>query len=122
MYSTARRFFLATLLLASATLSAQTPQFADARGNWTIHSVGGDGQAAVQHVQIHQGGGKIWGRFEGPNQSGGIQGFVNGRHIEFRTETRDVLNFRGQIDGNLIEGTFGNRGVQGTWHAERTSP
>lgn len=122
MYSIVRRFAFASLLVAAVGVSAQAPQFANARGNWTIHSIGGKGEAAVQHVQIHQGDGKIWGRFEGPNQSGGIQGFVNGRHIEFRTETRDVLNFRGEIDGNTIQGTFGNRGVQGTWRAERNSP
>lgn len=122
MHSTIRRFAFASLLLAGLSASAQTPEFANARGNWTIHSVGGRGEAAVQHVQIHQGGGKIWGRFEGPNQSGGIQGFVNGRHIEFQTETRDVLHFRGQIDGDTMEGNFGIRGVHGTWRAERNWP
>lgn len=119
MYSIIRRFAFAALLVAAVSASAQEPQVANARGNWTIHSVGGRGEAAVQHVQIHQGDGNIWGRFEGPNQSGGIQGSVQGRHIEFRTETRDVLNFRGQVNGDTMEGTFGNRGVQGTWRAQR---
>jgi len=122
MISLLVRRALVLVVLATASVSAQTPEFANARGNWTIHSVGGRGEAATQHVQIHQGEGKIWGRFEGPNQSGGIQGSVNGRHIEFQTETRDVLHFRGQINGDTMDGTFGNRGVQGTWRAMRNSP
>lgn len=121
MRSTHFRFAAVLFAFAAASVLAQTPPVANARGNWTIHSVGGDGKAAVQHVEIHQGDQRIWGRFEGPNQSGGIQGTVVGRHIEFRTETRDVLNFRGQVDGDRIQGTFGNHGLQGTWRAERTS-
>lgn len=122
MISSVLRTAAVVVLLTAGGVSAQTPEFANARGDWTIHSVGGRGEAATQHVQIHQGEGKIWGRFEGPNQSGGIQGSVNGRHIEFQTETRDVLHFRGQIEGDTIDGTFGNRGVQGTWRAVRNSP
>lgn len=119
MISILVRFALVMSFFAAVGAYAQTPQFANARGNWTIHSVGGRGEAATQHVQIHQEQGKIWGQFEGPNQSGAIQGTVNGRHIEFQTDTRDVLHFRGQINGDTVDGTFGNRGVQGTWRAVR---
>ena len=119
MHARSVRFAVILTAFAATNALAQTPPTANARGNWTIHSVGGDGKAAVQHVQIHQGGERIWGRFEGPNQSGGLQGTVVGRHIQFLTKTRDVLNFHGQIDGDTIQGTFGNHGVQGTWRAQR---
>ena len=92
----------------------------NARGNWTIYSRNIDnGELVTKHVQIHQGGNQIWGKFEGPYQSGPIHGFVNGHHIEFSTQTRDVLTFRGQIDGNGMSGMYGNRGRHADWSAVR---
>ena len=92
----------------------------NARGNWTIYSRNIDnGEMVTKHVQIHQGGNQIWGRFEGPNQSGPIHGFVNGHHIEFDTQTRTVLHFRGQINGDGMSGMYGINGRHAEWSAVR---
>ena len=92
----------------------------NARGNWTIYSRNIDNDEMVtKHVQIHQGGNQIWGRFEGPNQSGPIHGFVNGHHIEFDTQTRTVLHFRGQINGDGMSGMYGINGRHAEWSAVR---
>jgi hypothetical protein len=44
---------------------------------------------------------------------------MNVRHILFRTKTRNVLTFRGMVDGNTMEGNFGVRGHHGTWEGRR---
>jgi hypothetical protein len=111
---------LAVLLFGArgAARAQQPPE--DARGNWTIFSKNIDNNETVEkHVQIHQNGSQLSGRFEGPNQSGGIQGTVNGHHIEFSTKTRNVLTFRGQIDGNHMSGMYGIHGRHAEWRAVR---
>ena len=50
----------------------------------------------MKHVQIAQYGNQLTGHFEGPDQSGPIQGEINGHHIRFSTVTRNVLNFGGK--------------------------
>jgi hypothetical protein len=120
-----------TLLLALslfagiAFLNAQQPAEQrppdDVRGNWTIFSKNVDNNRTVEkYVTIHQDGNKLSGHFKGPNQSGGIQGWVNGHHIEFSTKTRNVLTFRGQIDGNHMSGMYGIHGRHAEWRAVRT--
>lgn len=92
----------------------------NARGNRTIYSRNiENGEPVTKHIQIHQGGNQIWGNFEGPNQSGPIHGSVNGHHIEFDTQTRTVLHFRGQTDGNGMSGMYGVRGQHAEWSAVR---
>ena len=100
-------------------LPAQEPTV-NARGDWTIYSRNIENEAMVtKHVQISQGGNQIWGHFEGPNQSGPIHGFVNGHHIEFSTQTREVLTFRGQINGSGMSGMYGLQGRHAEWSAVR---
>jgi hypothetical protein len=109
---------LALVLFGLSGVGSAQEQFVNARGNWTIYSRNIDNGAMVtKHVQITQDGNQLWGHFEGPNQSGPIRGFVNGRHIEFSTKTRNVLTFRGQLDGNQISGNYGLHGR----HAEFTA-
>jgi hypothetical protein len=120
-----------TLLLACALLAAmaalnaqQAPEERppdDVRGNWTIYSGNVNNGATVKkYVTLHQNGDQLSGHFKGPNQSGGIQGRVNGHHIEFSTKTRNVLTFRGQIDGNTMSGMYGIHGRHAEWRAVRT--
>jgi hypothetical protein len=114
-----------TLLAGMAALNAQqTPEERppdDVRGNWTIYSKNVNNGATVKkYVTLRQNGDELSGRFKGPNQSGGIQGRVNGHHIEFSTRTRNVLTFRGQIDGNTMSGMYGIHGRHAEWHAVRT--
>ena len=105
--------------LAQPPPQDETP-FDDVRGNWTIFSKNIDGGEAVEkHVQINQNHHHLSGHFEGPNQSGGIQGTINGHHIEFSTRTRNVLTFRGQVDGNHMSGLYGLHGRHAEWRAVR---
>lgn len=113
--------FILTLVFCCKTLPAQeVPD--NIEGNWTIYSTNiEDGETVVKHVQIAQYGNSITGYFEGPNQSGPIQGSVNAHHVEFSTVTRTVLTFRGQIDGNSMSGLYGIHGKHAPWQAVRTT-
>jgi hypothetical protein len=113
---------LAAILLS---LILSTAAFADAppdnvQGDWTIYSTSiENGETVVKHVQIAQYGNRITGYFEGPMQSGPIQGEVNGHNIRFNTVTRTVLHFSGQIYGDNMSGTYGIRGKHAAWQAVR---
>ena len=99
-------------------LSQQPP--ANVEGNWTIYSTSiQTGETVVKHVQIAQYGNSLTGYFEGPNQSGPIQGQVNGRHVVFSTVTRTVLTFRGQVYGDSMSGLYGIHGKHAPWQAVR---
>lgn len=89
-------------------------------GKWTIYAKDPDGGTSTKYVEIKQNGTQLSGHFKGPHQSGGIEGTINVHHIEFHTKTRDVLTFRGRVEGNTMGGNFGNRGRHGEWTAERT--
>ncbi len=114
-----------TALLSLMSLSFVPTAFADqppdnVQGNWTIYATNVDnGETVVKHVQIAQYGNSITGYFEGPFQSGPIQGEVNGHHIRFDTVTRNVLHFRGEVFGDTMSGTCGIHGKHGPWQAVR---
>jgi hypothetical protein len=123
-------FIAFTLPALFAIAAAQQPPSgeppANVEGNWTIYSKGDNGRTAEKSVQIKQNGSTLTGHFKGPNQSGGIEGTVNGRHIVFHTKTRNVLTFRGQVEGDTIHGTWGIHGekikpMQGEWEGRRIS-
>jgi hypothetical protein len=118
------------LTVFSATLGAQQvptgEQPANVEGNWTIYSKSDNGKTSEKSVQIKQSGSALSGHFKGPNQSGGIEGTINGKHIVFHTKTRNVLTFRGQVEGDTIHGTWGIHGqkikpMQGEWEGRRAS-
>jgi hypothetical protein len=91
-------------------------------GNWTIYANNIDkAGSSLKTVQISQNDNIITGRFKGPRQSGKIQGWINVHHIEFSTDTREVLTFRGQIEGNHMSGLYGINGRHADWRAERTN-
>jgi hypothetical protein len=101
------------------TASADTPPD-NVQGNWTIYSTSlANGETVMKHVQIAQYGNRITGFFEGPDQSGPIQGQVNGHHIQFSTVTRTVITFRGQIYGDNMSGLYGIHGKHAPWQAVR---
>jgi len=111
--------FLA-LVLGTPMLAQQGPD--NVQGDWTIYSTSIEtGETVVKHVQIAQYGNRITGYFEGPNQSGPIQGEVNGHHIRFSTVTKNVLNFGGQIYGDTMSGSYGLHGKHAAWQAVRPS-
>ena len=110
---------LLMLVLVSSFANAQQPPLVDVTGSWLIHSTDWDGKKAEKHIQLKQNGNQITGYFKGPNQSGGLSGFVNGRHISFTTKTRNQLHFRGMVQGDTIEGNWGIHGRVGEWTASR---
>jgi len=106
-------------LMLCKTASADTPPD-NVQGNWTIYSTSlANGETVMKHVQIAQYGNRITGFFEGPDQSGPIQGQVNGHHIQFSTVTRTVITFRGQIYGDNMSGLYGIHGKHAPWQAVR---
>ena len=112
-------FLLLTLGNAVAQQLPQERPPANVAGNWVIYTKGDDGKTGTHTVNLIQNGTTLTGHFKGPYQSGGIEGTVNVRHIVFKTKTRNVLTFRGMIDGNTMEGNFGIRGHHGTWEGRR---
>jgi hypothetical protein len=115
-------FLLLVIGIGSVGVAQQLPQerpAADVSGDWTIYSKSDDGKTATQSITLKQDGAAITGHFKGPHQSGSLKGTINVRHIVFRTNTREVLTFRGMVDGNTMEGNFGIRGHHGTWQARR---
>ena len=106
-------------LMFCTTVPAQQPPD-NVEGNWTIYSTNiQNGETVVKHVQIEQYGNSLTGHLEGPDQSGPIQGQINGHHIRFSTVTRNVLNFWGQVSGNEMSGTYGLHGKHAPWQAVR---
>ena len=116
---------LGLALIALLPLTLNHAGFADqppdnVQGNWTIYSTSiQNGETVVKHVQIAQYGNHLTGYFEGPDQSGPIQGEVNGHNIRFDTVTRTVLHFRGQVFGDTMSGAYGIRGKHAPWQATR---
>jgi hypothetical protein len=108
------------LAMAQQQQSEQPPD--NVSGNWTIYANNIEkAGSSLKTVQITQNGNIISGRFKGPHQSGKFQGWVNVHHIEFSTDTREVLTFRGEIQGNIMSGLYGINGRHAEWHAERTN-
>ncbi len=109
---------LLSLSLSSTVFADQPPD--NVQGNWTIYATSiQNGETVVKHVQIAQYGNHLTGYFEGPDQSGPIQGEVNGHNIRFDTVTRTVLHFRGQVFGDTMSGECGIRGRHAPWQATR---
>ena len=120
------KFLLVLAFLALFVTVAASQQPPDQRppvnvaGKWTIYSTGGPkNRTETKFVEIKQEGNKLSGHFKGPYQSGGIEGTIEGHHIVFHTKTRQILNFRGHVDGDAIKGTWGTRGMPGEWEARR---
>jgi hypothetical protein len=116
----------AELQAAASVADADQPpppnnQPINASGQWTIYANDiNDPGGSTKMVKIQQFGTQLSGRFNGPNQSGNITGFINGNHIEFSTKTRDVLTFRGQIQGNTMSGQYGLHGQHAAFNGVRS--
>jgi hypothetical protein len=107
--------------------SQQPP--ANVTGKWTLYCNDPNGSTSSKYLELQQEGTNIRGHFKGPNQSGGVEGTINEQHLVVRTKTRDVLVFRGRIDGPRVDGvvqgstfngTFHDRGGTGTFQGQRT--
>jgi hypothetical protein len=116
---------VASLLVLASSVSSAPPPPQDeppdnVAGNWTIYSKDIDkNSSATKFVTIIQKGNVLTGHFKGPNQSGGIQGSINVHHIVFATKTRNVLTFRGTVNGDRITGMYGLHGQHAEFQAVR---
>ena len=114
---------LALFVFAAFTMTAQQvpsdAQPAQAAGKWNFYCHDPNGTTSTKYVEIQQNGNEVKGHFKGPNQSGGIEGSINAQHIVFKTKTRDVLTFRGRIDGEREGGVVQGNKITGTFHARR---
>lgn len=122
------------MVFIGTAASAQQPppqqQPANAAGKWTLYCKDPNGSTSTKYLELQQKGTVISGHFKGPNQSGGVQGTINEQHLVVSTKTRDVLTFRGRIDGprvqgvvqgNTFTGTFHDRGGTGSFQGQRTN-
>jgi hypothetical protein len=123
-----RLLIIVMLTVLSGMFAQQPPDeqvSANVAGKWTIYSKNDNGKTDTKSIELKQDGQKLSGHFKGPNQSGGIEGTVEGRHIVFHTKTKHVLTFRGEADDQGMYGRWGiflpRKGeMHGEWEARRT--
>jgi hypothetical protein len=129
-------FLLCFVLIApteSRTLAQQPPAqqlSASVAGKWTLYCKDPNGSTSAKYLELQQKGSVISGHFKGPNQSGGVEGTIDQQHLVVRTKTRDVLTFRGRVEGprvdgvvqgNTFNGTFHDRGGTGSFQGQRSN-
>jgi hypothetical protein len=117
----------------SAVLGQQPPAQqapANVAGKWTLYCKDPNGTTSAKYLDLQQEGSVIKGHFKGPNQSGGVEGTIDEQHLVVRTKTRNVLTFRGRVEGprvagvvqgNAYNGTFHDRGGTGSFQGQRTN-
>jgi hypothetical protein len=107
---------------AAPSQSTPPPTPPNISGNWTIYAnnVGQPG-SSLKEVQLRQMGNIISGTFHGPHQHGKLQGWITGTHVEFSTDTREVLTFRGEVTPTGMSGLYGVSGQHAPWNAERNN-
>ena len=113
-------FLFGVRLFAQEALPGQYPD--SVAGKWIISARNWDGVVDTKFINLRQAGNLVTGHFKGPNQSGSLDGTINIHHIDFRTNTRTPLTFRGRVDGSTIQGTYNVRGRRGVFTAYRQEP
>ena len=101
-------------MLAQAPPPEQMP--ANAAGNWTLYCKDPRGTTSTKYLELQQKGTVITGHFKGPNQSGGVQGTIDVQHLVVRTKSREVLVFRGRVNGPRVDGVVQGNTFNGTFH------
>jgi hypothetical protein len=103
---------------------------ASVAGNWTLYCKDPNGGTSTKYLDLRQNGTVVSGHFKGPNQSGGVEGTIDVQHLVVRTKTRNVLTFRGRVEGpreggvvqgNTYNGTFHDRGGTGSFQGVRSN-
>jgi hypothetical protein len=134
-YSYAIFFLCFELMISvgSAAFAQQPPPQqppANVAGKWTLYCKDPNGTTSAKYLDLQQKGSAITGHFKGPNQSGGVEGTIDKQHLVVRTKTRNVLTFRGRVDGprvqgvvqgNTFNGTFHDRGGTGSFQGQRSN-
>jgi len=110
----------ALMTVAGVAVLAQQPppqqMPANAAGNWTLYCKDPNGSTSTKYLELKQEGTVISGHFKGPNQSGGVQGTIDVQHLVVKTKTREVLVFRGRVDGPRVDGVVQGNTFNGTFH------
>jgi hypothetical protein len=121
------------VLVGSAAFAQQPPPQqmpANVAGKWTLYCKDPNGSTSAKYLELQQKGSVITGHFKGPNQSGGVEGTIDEQHLVVRTKTRNVLTFRGRVEGprvqgvvqgNTFNGTFHDRGGTGSFQGQRSN-
>jgi hypothetical protein len=122
------------MVLAGSAAFAQQPPTqqlpASVAGKWTLYCKDPNGTTSSKYLELQQKGSVITGHFKGPNQSGGVEGTIDAQHLVVRTKTRNVLTFRGRVEGprdqgvvqgNTFNGTFHDRGGTGSFQGQRSN-
>jgi hypothetical protein len=115
-------FLICFMLIAptgGAALAQQPPGQqlpANVAGKWTLYCKDPNGSTSAKYLDLQQKGSVISGHFKGPNQSGGVEGTINEQHLVVRTKTRDVLTFRGRVEGPRVQGVVQGNTFNGTFH------
>jgi hypothetical protein len=113
-------FCFALVIFTGSFAFAQQPpaqqQPANAAGNWTLYCKDPNGSTSSKFLELQQKGSVISGHFKGPNQSGGVEGTIDNQHLVVHTKTRDVLTFRGRVDGPRVDGVVQGNTFNGTFH------
>jgi hypothetical protein len=107
----------ALMLIGSIAVAGQTAA-ANVAGTWSF-KVSGDAGSADQTIVMKQDGNKITGTFQGPRQSGTIDGTVDGNNIKFHVTARAGIDYTGTVEGDSMKGTLAARGKTGDWTATR---
>ncbi|HSY69081.1 MAG TPA: hypothetical protein VK813_10595 [Edaphobacter sp.] len=106
--------FAGEMAIGQQPPSQQPP--ANAAGNWTLYCKDPNGSTSTKYLELKQNGTVISGHFKGPNQSGGVEGTIDEQHLVVRTKTRDVLVFRGRVNGQRVDGVVQGNSYDGTFH------
>jgi len=99
-------FCVALLALCSYAFAQTAPADeppASVAGKWIIYAKGPTGMTGTKSIELKQDGNTLSGHFKGPYQSGGLEGTIEKRHIVFHTKTRNVLTFRGRVEGERMQ-------------------
>jgi hypothetical protein len=113
------KFFALGIFAGGFAFTQEPPpqqQPANAAGNWTLYCKDPNGSTSTKYLELQQNGTVISGHFKGPNQSGGVEGTIDVQHLVVRTKTRDVLTFRGRVNGPRVGGVVQGKTFDATFH------
>ena len=119
----ARRDFVLNIVLLIAapirSLAQQVPSdqpTAQASGKWNFNCHDPNGSTSTKYVEIQQNGSQVKGHFKGPSQFGRHRRHRQPPAHRLQDKDREVLVFRGRIDGQRVGGVVQGNKIAGTFH------
>ncbi len=107
-------FSRAALRSHSSRQSSECRRTLRASGLWYCKDP--NGTTSTKYLDLQQKGNIISGHFKGPNQSGGVEGTIDGQRLVVKTKTRDVLTFGGRVEGPRVDGVVQGNSYNGNFH------